>query len=131
MLLSGRCCTCCCSLWMDMNSLLHQCSEKLELDTEEVLANGKLVHLGDTEATDAIRSLEELQPGKMHCLTLVLSSQKKGKALQVACAAGSSWLKPLQNKVCTSHFLRAFEIPSAFANSVKRGKNSGPVTGPS
>ena len=77
LLLSGRCCTGAFKSSDDVVTVLRRCSEKLDLDRDQVVAMGKLVHLGETEGTGMVRSLSELQPGQMHLVTLVLSSHEK------------------------------------------------------
>ena len=71
-LLSGRCCTVFCHLHNTMPYLLRSISEKLGLNWQWVVENGKLVHQGEAELTGMMSALHELQPGKMHLLTLVL-----------------------------------------------------------
>ena len=69
-LLSGRSCT---LLWTrlgDFFSLLERCSAQLGLECQQVIDNGKLVH--QCEAKGIIGSWTDLQPGKMHFVTLAL-----------------------------------------------------------
>ena len=73
-LLSGRCCTGLFTSSDDVITVLRHCSGRLGLDTDQVVAMGKLVHLGKTEATGMISSMAKLRPGEMHLVTLVLSS---------------------------------------------------------
>ena len=72
-LLSGRWCTFLWSKEWSMARLLVCSGENLGLDWQKGVATGKLVPLVDSDGTGILTSLDELQPGKMHFLTLVLS----------------------------------------------------------
>ena len=69
-LFSGRSCTALWMRWNDLRSLLERCSAQLGLECQQVIDNGKLVH--QCEATGIIGSWNDLQPGKMHFVTLAL-----------------------------------------------------------
>ena len=67
-LMSGRCCSVVFRLRTTMRFVLRRCAESLDLDPEHVERNGTLMR-GPTE----VKHLIELEPGKHHEITLVLS----------------------------------------------------------
>ena len=67
-LMSGRCCSEVFGLRADMMFVLRRCAVSLDLDPEHVGRNGALMR-GPTQ----VKHLRELEPGKLHEITLVLS----------------------------------------------------------
>ena len=67
-LMSGRCCNEVFRLRTGLWEVLMCCAESLDLDPDYVMNNGTLMR-GPTEVED----LRELEPGKLHEITLVLS----------------------------------------------------------
>ena len=67
-LMSGRCCSEVLRHGTFMSEVLRRCAAALDLDPEYVERNGTLMR-GPTEVKD----LRELEPGKLHEITLVLS----------------------------------------------------------
>ena len=63
-----------CSRFEALSDVVKRCSRRLDLDKPKDKATGKLIHQGESEATGVINNLEELMPGQMHHVTLVMSS---------------------------------------------------------
>ena len=67
-LMSGRCCSEVFWKGFPMSLVLRRCAASLDLDPDYVERNGTLMR-GPTE----VKHLRELEPGKLHEITLVLS----------------------------------------------------------